>query len=202
MKFNSQVHHRRSIRLKGYDYTQPGGYFITMVAFQREHLFGEIENEEIKLTKFGLAAKQQWQKLPKRFPNIELGVFVIMPNHVHGIIQILERTGTASNSENHGDDSSRRAPTANTSTSRGDDSSRRASAEGFKKPIPDSIPTIIRSYKSAVSYRVNLMRGSDGVPVWQRNYYEHVIRNHEDWDRIHRYIEANPSNWAEDKENL
>jgi len=185
MKFNTQVHQRRSIRLKKYDYTQPGGYFITMVTFEREHLFGEIENEEVKLSKFGLVAKQQWEKLPKRFPNIELGAFVVMPNHVHGIIQILERTGTANNSTSHGDDSSRRAPT-----------------EGFQKPVPNSIPTIVRSYKSAVSYRINLMRGSDGVPVWQRNYYEHVIRNHEDWDRIHQYIEANPSNWAEDKENL
>ena len=185
MKFDPQKHHRHSIRLKEYDYTQPGGYFITMVTYQREHLFGEIENEEMKLSKFGLAAKQQWEKLPKRFSNIEIGAFVIMPNHVHGIIRIIERRGTAGTSETLGSNSSRRAQT-----------------EAFQKPVPSSIPTIVRSYKSAVSYRINLMRGTDGVPVWQRNYYEHVIRDHEDWDRIERYIETNPSRWAEDEENL
>ncbi|HRQ23076.1 MAG TPA: hypothetical protein PLF42_06560 [Anaerolineales bacterium] len=139
----------------------------------------------MKLSKFGLAAKQQWEKLPKRFPNIELGAFVIMPNHVHGIIQIIERTGTADHLKNDGNNSSRRAP-----------------IERFQKPVPNSIPTIIRSYKSAVSYRINLMRGTNGVPVWQRNYYEHVIRDHEDWDRIHRYIQSNPSNWTHDRENI
>lgn len=139
----------------------------------------------MKLSNFGLAAKQQWEKLPKRFSNIELGAFVVMPNHVHGIIRIIERTGTAEDSDISGSDSSRRAP-----------------VEAFQKPVPGSIPTIIRSYKSAVSYRINLMRRTDGVPVWQRSYYEHVIRDHEDWDRIHRYIEVNPSRWAEDEENL
>lgn len=171
MKFDPQNHHRRSIRLKEYDYTQPGAYYITIVTHQREHLFGEIENGALKLSKFGLVAKQQWEKLPKRFLNIRLGASIFMPNHMHGVIQIIE--------------SSRHAPT-----------------EAFQKPVSGSIPTIVRSYKSAVSYRINLMRGTDGVPVWQRNYYEHVIRNHEDWDRIERYIEANPSQWAEDKENL
>ena len=110
MEFDPQKHHRRSVRLKEYDYTQPGGYFITMVTYQREHLFGEIENEEMKLSKFGLAAKQQWEKLPKRFSNIELGAFVVMPNHVHGIIRIIERTGTVGTSETSGSNLSRRAP--------------------------------------------------------------------------------------------
>ncbi|MBI5945544.1 MAG: transposase [Chloroflexi bacterium] len=186
MKFDPQKHHRRSIRLKEYDYTQAGGYFITIAAFQREHLFGEIKNDEMQLSKFGLVAKQQWEKLPKRFPNIELGAFVIMPNHIHGIIQILDdnRRDTAENLKNPNDESSRRTPT-----------------EQFGKPIKGSIPTIIRSYKSAVTYRINLMRGINGIPVWQGNYYEHVIRNHEDWDRIHRYIKSNPSMWTEDNEN-
>lgn len=110
-----------------------------------------------------------------------------MPNHIHGIIQIIDesRRGTADESERRGiaedtKDLDRKSP-------------RYAPTKGqFGKMIPNSIPTIIRSYKSAVAYRINLMRGTNGVPVWQRNYYEHVIRNHEDWDRIHRYIESNP----------
>jgi REP element-mobilizing transposase RayT len=186
MKFDPQKHHRRSIRLQEYDYTQAGGYYITVVTFQREHLFGEIQNAQIQLSNFGLVAKGQWEKLPKRFPNIELGAFVVMPNHIHGIIRILDREcwGTAEDSKSSNDELSRRAP-----------------MEQFGKPVKGSIPTIIRSYKSAVALRINLMRGTNGVPVWQRNYYEHVIRNHEDWDRIQRYIESNPSMWAEDNEN-
>jgi len=94
-KFDSQRHHRRSIRLPDYDYSQPGAYYITIVTWQRECLFGEVVGGKMKLNKFGLVAKQQWEKLPKRFPNIELGAFVIMPNHTHGIIVILDGRGTA-----------------------------------------------------------------------------------------------------------
>jgi putative transposase len=193
MKFDPQKHHRHSIRLKKYDYTQAGGYFITIVTFQREHVFGEIQNSEMQLNKFGLVAKQQWEKLPKRFQNIELGEYVIMPNHMHGIIQILgaSRTGTAKDSRDQDDSPTRRARTEH-----------HAPTEQFGQPVPGSIPTIIRSYKSAVAYRINLMRGIKGIPVWHGNYYEHVIRSHEDWDRIHRYIESNPARWAEDEENL
>ncbi len=187
MKFDLQKHHRRSIRLRGYDYAQPGGYFVTIVTYQRDLLFGEIVDEEMALNKYGMVAKQQWEKLPKRFPNIELGAFTIMPNHMHGIIQILDENcrGTAEVSNDFDGELSRRAPTQ----------------EQFQKPVRGSIPTIVRSYKSAVAYRIHLMRGANGTPVWQRNYYEHIIRNHEDWDRIHRYIESNPSLWAEDEEN-
>jgi REP element-mobilizing transposase RayT len=153
-KFDPQKHDRRSIRLKGYDYSQAGAYYVTIVAWRREGLFGEVVNEEMQLSKFGLVAKQQWEKLPKRFPNIELGAYMIMPNHMHGIIVITNGRGTAENPNNPDGESSRRIPTH----------------ERFQKPVKGSIPTIIRSYKSAVSYRINLMRGSDGVPVWQRNY--------------------------------
>ncbi len=185
MSFDPDKHYRRSIRLKEYDYAQPGGYFITIVTYQRECLFGEIVGEEMRLNKYGLVAQQHWERLPKRFPDIELGRFVMMPNHMHGIIIIHERRGTAENQNNFDGESSRRAPTQ----------------EQFQKPVAGSIPTIVRSYKSAVAYRINLMRNSNGVPVWQRNYYEHVIRNHADWDRIHQYIESNPLLWAEDEEN-
>ena len=107
MKYDPQLHHRRSIRLQGYDYTAAGGYFITICSHQREHIFGEVIDGEMKLSKFGLVAKQQWEKLPKRFPNVELGAFVMMPNHEHGII---ERRGTADILNNKDGPSSRRAP--------------------------------------------------------------------------------------------
>jgi REP element-mobilizing transposase RayT len=185
VKFDPQKHHRRSIRLKGYDYSQAGAYFVTIVTWHREMLFGEVVKNEMVFSKFGLIAKQQWEKLPKRFPNIELGAYMIMPNHMHGIIVITNDRGTAGNLENIDGEASRRAPTY----------------EHFQKPVKGSIPTIIRSYKSAVSYRINLMRRSDGVPVWQRNYYEHVIRNDRDLHNKTDYIEANPPLWDEDDEN-
>ena len=81
-------YHRRSIRLKGYDYTQPGGYFVTVVAFRRECLFGEILNERMILNGYGKIVDECWQAIPVHFPNIELGIYVIMPNHLHGIIII------------------------------------------------------------------------------------------------------------------
>ena len=137
------------------------------------------------LSKFGLVAKQQWEKLPKRFPNIVLGAYVIMPNHMHGIIEIINGRGTAGSLDNLDGESSRRAPTR----------------EQFQKPVKGSIPTMIRSYKSAVSYRINLIRRSDGVPVWQRNYYEHIIRDEKDLQNKTDYINANPLLWDEDDEN-
>ena len=185
VKFDPQKHHRRSIRLKGYDYSQNGAYYVTIVAWRRECLFGEVVNKEMVLSTFGVVAKQQWEKLPKRFPNIELGAYMIMPNHMHGIILITDGRGTAENPNDSDRESSRRAPTE----------------EQFQKPVKGSIPTIIRSYKSAVSYRINLMRGTDGVPVWQRNYYEHIIRDEKDLQSKTDYIEANPLLWDEDDEN-
>ncbi len=137
------------------------------------------------LSTFGLVAQQQWKKLPERFPNTDLGAYMIMPNHMHGIIVIMAGRGTAGNLNGLDGEPSRRAPTH----------------EGFQKPVKGSIPTIIRSYKSSVSYRINLMRGMDGVPVWQRNYYEHVIRNEKDLQNKTDYIESNPMLWDEDDEN-
>ena len=185
--FDPQKRHRRSIRLPEYDYSQPGAYYVTIVAWQRECRFGEVANGNMVLTKYGLVAKQQWEKLPKRFPNIELGAFVIMPNHMHGIIVITDGSSrdTAGKRNDHDGASSRRAPTR----------------EQFQKPVKGSVPTIIRSYKSAVSYRINLMRGTKDIPVWQRNYWEHVIRNEKDLQNKTDYIDANPILWAEDDEN-
>jgi putative transposase len=184
-EFDPQKHHRRSIRLPAYDYSQAGAYYVTIVTWHRECLFGEVVDGEMVLSKFGLIAKQQWEKLPMRFPNIELGAHMIMPNHMHGIIEILAGRDTAGNQNGFDGESSRRAPTH----------------EQFQKPVKGSIPTIVRSYKSAVSYRINLMRNTDGVPVWQRNYYEHIIRNEQDLQNKTDYILSNPMLWDEDDEN-
>ncbi|MBN2117756.1 MAG: hypothetical protein JW730_14365 [Anaerolineales bacterium] len=177
-KFDPEKHHRRSIRLKKYDYSQPGGYFITIVTYQRDCLFGEIIGSEMQLNDFGCIVDECWRAIPDHFPNVELGAYVVMPNHVHGIIVI--HAGMAPNS----------APSVGAQH-----------AAPLQKPNvkPGSLGAIVRSFKSAVTHRIG--REVNATGIWQRNYYEHVIRNHEDWDRIHRYIESNPSLWAEDEEN-
>jgi REP element-mobilizing transposase RayT len=91
VQFDPQKHHRRSIRLKGYDYSQAGAYFVTMVTYHRGMLFGEILNEEVRFSDFGKIADECWRELPNHFPNVELGAYVIMPNDVHGIIIIRHR---------------------------------------------------------------------------------------------------------------
>lgn len=102
MKFDPQKHHRRSIRLKEYDYSQPGGYFITTVTYQRDCLFGDIANGKMPLNSLGLIADECWRAVPDHFPNVELGAYVVMPNHVHGIIVIHENGMTTNLSSSVG----------------------------------------------------------------------------------------------------
>ena len=178
--------HRRSIRLPGYDYTQPGAYFVTLVAHNRLCCFGEITNGEMRLNEVGQLACAQWLRLTRRFAAVELDEYVIMPNHLHGIIFLHDRTGTGSG--NHMDESTNLAPRAPTT-------------ERFGVPIAGSIPTIIRSYKSSVTQRFQKICHTPGAALWQRNFYEHIIRNDGDLHRIREYICNNPLRWALDREN-
>ena len=190
-KLDPQTHHRRSIRLPNYDYTQIGAYYITIVTHDREMLFGEVINREMNLSNLGQIAQREWERLPQRFKHIELGAFVIMPDHVHGIIIIRHCCrGTADYARQDDPQGSRRAPTGETVTT-----------EQFGKPVSGSIPTIVRSYKSSVALRINYARPGDSTPVWQRNYYEHIIRNEQDMQAKWDYIESNPANWENDDEN-
>ena len=182
MNFDPQKHHRRSIRLKEYDYAQPGGYFVTIVTYHRDLLFGEIVHDEMQLNDFGEIADDCWRAMPEHFPNVNLSEYVVMPNHVHGIIVINGWMATIS-SPSVG--ARHVSPLQKPSNPR-----------GFKR---GSIGAIVASFKSAATRRIGREHNVTGI--WQRNYYEHIIRNHQDWDRIHRYIESNPSMWAEDEEN-
>jgi putative transposase len=179
-KFDPNKHHRKSIRIQGYDYSQAGAYFVTIVTYQRDCLFGKIENEEMILNDFGNIAAERWRAIPEHFPNVELGAYVIMPNHVHGVIVI----------NNIGDDTGRGAAMLRPYD---DDNTHKINVK------PGSLSAIIRSYKSAVSYRIN--REYNATGIWQRNYYEHIIRNEREMDNIWRYIESNPAQWDRDDEN-
>ena len=194
--FDPRYHHRRSIRLKGYDYAQPGAYFVTVVTQERECLFGEVMEGGMHLSPAGNIAQGEWQRLSARFPHVCLDAFVVMPNHVHGIIIILgdDSRGTADSGDALNLSSTRRAPTPSTTR-------RTPTQERFGKPVPGSIPTIVRSYKSATTLRINYLRHASGIPVWQRNYYEHIVRNDEELQAIRRYILDNPYQWDSDDEN-
>jgi putative transposase len=153
MKFNPDIHHRRSIRLKGYDYTLPGAYFVTIDAWQDEHLFGEVVDGDMQLNQFGRVVLHAWNDLPNHYPNVTLDAFCIMPNHIHGIIVLVDaRT-------RHG------------------------------------LPEIVRALKSFSARRINHLRGTPGIPVWQRNFYEHILRNDDELAKARSYIINNPLKW-------
>jgi REP element-mobilizing transposase RayT len=175
MKYNRELHRRRSIRLKEYDYSQPGAYFITICAWNRECLFGEINDGKMHLNAYGEIVNKEWIRTANIRSNIELDQYVIMPNHLHGILVI--------NGDCRG--TLQRAPTR----------------EQFGKPVSNSIPTIIRLFKSAVTKTINEIRNTLGMPVWQRNYYEHVIRNEKEMNSVREYIGNNPLQWADDENN-
>jgi REP element-mobilizing transposase RayT len=196
--YDAHKHHRHSIRLKGYDYTQSAVYFITIVTWQRECLFGEVANGVMRLNPAGEIACREWVRLAERFCDIDVSDFVVMPNHIHGIIVISDsgRTGTAM-----GESQRSRGTAMGAILARMEDSRRAPTItiERFGKPVAGSIPTMVRSYKSAVSYRLNLMRAAHSAAVWQRNYYEHIIRDEAEWGRIRAYIQTNPACWAADQ---
>ncbi|MBI4683330.1 MAG: transposase [Nitrospirae bacterium] len=149
MKYNPDIHHRRSIRLKEYDYSQAGAYFVTICTQNRDCTFGDIVGREMRLNDAGRMVEIIWNDLPGHNDNIELDEFIVMPNHFHGIIFIV---GACS------------------------------------KPL-----------KTYSARRINQIRDSPGIPVWQRNYYEHIIRNETELEKIREYIVSNPLNWEQDE---
>ena len=174
MAYDSDKHHRRSIRLRAYDYAQAGAYFVTICTQGRRCLFGDVLADETRLTEAGRIVQECWDGLPQHFPDVQLDEFVVMPNHVHGIVVVDRRRGTAC-----------RAPTG----------------ERFGRPEPGSLPTIIRSFKSAATKRINDTRRSLRQTVWQRGYFERVIRDEKELDHVRQYIRYNPMSWQDDKEN-
>ncbi len=187
-RYDPDRHHRRSIRLKGYDYAQAGAYFVTLCTQGRACLFGEAVDGEMRLNARGEIVRQCWADMPIHFPRVALDAFVIMPNHVHGIIVLADDALVGAR---HAVPLPNAVPVP----------SHREQMERFGQPVAGSIPTIIRSFRSAVTYRLNALRGTPGTPVWQRNYYEHIIRNERAMIAIREYILNNPIQWAVDREN-
>ena len=172
-------HQRRSVRLAGFDYSQIGEYSITICTQARLPIFGEIREGAMQLSEIGMIVKEEWEKTPLLRPSVELGVYAIMPNHFHAIVHISGR-GTM-----------HCAPTTNG-----------YQIERFGKPTTGSIPTIVRCFKAAVTRRINQGREQNLLVIWQRNYYEHVVKSDEEYERIEGYISENPLRWLEDEESI
>lgn len=191
MPYNPEVHKRRSIRLKGYDYSQEGLYFITICVHNRACLFGAIKNGEMVLNDAGKIAHQCWLDIPEHFPKVQLYEHVVMPNHVHGIIEFLGGTNVGTQDFLHLPDTTQSILRTHFLHLQNQ----------FQKMIPRSIGSIVKGYKIGVTkwFRNNL---ADDFPpersVWQRNYYEHIIRNQQSYKTIACYIMNNPAYWQED----
>lgn len=177
MSYNPNKHHRRSIRLKGYDYTQPGAYYITLCTQARQCLFGDVVAGKMRLNSLGYIAFTYWQKIPVHFAHLQLDVFVVMPNHLHGILVIRDTPIKAQLGDN-------------------------STTEKFGKPVRGSIPTVIRSYKAAVTKQINLICNTKYTSlIWQRDFYEHINRDEQSLETIRRYIAENPWRWVDAPEN-
>ena len=156
MAYNPEIHHRRSIRLQGYDYKKEGAYFVTICTLQRQNLFGEINSGEMQLNVIGQIVSAIWEKIPCHYSNVELDEFILMPDHLHGIIVITE---------------------LNENTS--------------------SLSTIIQNFKSISSRKINRINKNSGMSIWQRNYYERIVRCEQELQNLREYIQNNPVKWSD-----
>lgn len=167
MAYDPQRHRRRSIRLKGYDYCAPGAYFVTIVVRDRRRMLSRIVDDQVVLDPAGTLAEAAWLRLPWHFPSVTLDAFVIMPDHLHGIIILTGQPGP----------------------SRAEHSDRPAGTQ------PGSLAAIVQNFKSVASRRINQANGTPGRRVWQEDYYERIVRDEAALERIRHYIRANPSEW-------
>jgi putative transposase len=167
---------RRSVRLRGYDYASAGMYFVTVCARDRACVFGEVANGQVQLSELGETVNRCWVAVGDHFLEVTLDRWVIMPNHLHGILAV---GGLRSSLQ----------PVVG------------VRSRGACGPSPSSIGAIVGSFKAAVTKAHNDLRGRSGTTVWQRSYYEHVIRNERDLQRVRQYVEENPIRWELDPEN-
>ncbi|HEX9776895.1 MAG TPA: transposase [Geopsychrobacteraceae bacterium] len=181
MGYHPDVHHRQSNRLRDYDYAAGGAYFITICTHERALLFGAVTDETLRLNEAGEMVRDEWLHTAIMRPRVALDAFVVMPNHFHAVL-LLHDVGAH--------------------CVRPEDSPRTDNPDARSARLRrqrDSLGSIISGFKSAVTRGINVLHDSSGIPVWQRNYYEHVIRNDADLQRLRDYIAGNPVRWDEDE---
>ena len=217
MTYNPNIHHRRSIRLKGYDYSQAGAYFITICCQDRDvSTFGEIVDGKMILNDYGNIAYNEWGNTPNIRKNVELDVFVIMPNHLHGIIIINDIGRGELHSPNIKTDQNRKGELHSPIIS-GECNSPQPPRQGFRSPS-QTVGAIVRGFEGSVMRQINTYESRRGEmlspdnekgecnspqpsqrSIWQRDYYEHIIRTDKSYQRISDYIIENPARWEDDK---
>ena len=180
-------HHRRSVRLGRYDYSQAGAYFVTLVTQGRECLFGEVEDCKMRLNEAGEMARAVWGRLPDRFPNVEVENFVVMPNHIHAIVVISDVGAPLVGAQSY---------TPGTASKH----------NGATTRVAPTLGEVIGAFKSLTTVEYTRGVRNEGWPafqkrLWQRNYYEHIVRSDDSLLRIIEYIITNPANWDQDSEN-
>ena len=171
-------HHRRSIRLRDYDYTQDGAYFVTICTHERRCLFGHMVDGAMVLNTWGHIVADEWERTAIVRPGIALDAFVVMSNHVHGVIVIVDGVD-----DTVGAQCIAPLPTHGMTPN---------------NVAPNSLGAIVRGFKAAVTRRINRLPDAPDHPVWQRNYYEHIIRTEESLNQIRGYIATNPALWSQD----
>ena len=218
------MHRRRSIRLPGYDYSRPGAYFVTIVAQDRLCLFGEVVDGEMLLNEAGGMVEEAWEWLARRHPYVELDSYVVMPNHLHGVIVLTDaggrggsRTALTRSRSGGGSGSGGRGGSRTAPTGRRDQREHGVGAIGrddYGSQTADTVSgsigggkgrktlgRLVGAFKTVSTKRINIVRGTPGEMLWQRNYYERVIRNDRELNLIREYIEGNPAKWETDEEN-
>jgi len=187
MPYDSWKHHRRSIRLNGYDYTHPGAYFVTLCTHDRGWLFGDIMHEQMRLNAWGEIVQKCWLDIPAHFPHVSLDAFVVMPNHFHGIIIIKDSVRAQ-----------HVAPLLPPASQQSPAPLPPPSGVTATNVAPGSLGAVVRAFKSAVTKHINRQRDTPAAPVWHRNYYEHIIRDENSFNTIRLYVETNPAQWMQD----
>jgi putative transposase len=230
MPYDPNIHHRRSIRLPGYDYAQPGAYFVTICTHERECVLGDVVNGRAELNDFGNLVARFWSQVPVRFPGVIIDACVTMPNHGHAIIVITEPGRGVVDTPNATSDVTPDPPRDAVDAGWGGetpplrnpahpnaDIRRGVVATPVAMPAPARYPTdprqggetpplrrltlgqIVAFYKYQTTKTINQMRDMVGIRFWQRNYWEHVIRNEAEMQRIREYIRTNPARWSDDQ---
>ena len=205
MKYNPEIHHRRSIRLKGYDYTQPGAYFVTFCTYQRDEILGEVLRGEMKLSALGRIVQEEWFRTAQIRAEIHLvdDEFIVMPNHGHGIIRIIEPVGADGVRPGDGVHPMKKDARGNDQNARGENQDARGENQDARgaslRRAPRSLGSIMAGFKASVTSRAK--RELNIAGIWQRNYYDHIIRNDRELENIRWYIHNNPLNWQLDRDN-
>lgn len=205
MTFNSDIHHRRSIRLKGYDYLQAGAYFVTICTQNRECLFGGITDGQMALNNAGRMVQMVWDKIPEHYAGIKTDAFVVMPNHIHGIIVLVGAGPRACpDTKPTGVGQSQKGQPRGVAPTGMEQSRFTGQPRGVAPTL--SLPDVVHRFKTMTTKRY-----ADGVKqdgwasfpgkLWQRNYYERIIRDEDELNRIREYILNNPRQWEFDREN-